>query len=278
MKKIICCIVLSILLVLCFTSCGKNTYDEISNENSIEGIDFSALGCEPYESTFYDDALWVTKTESDYSKSITYFGCIDKDSNIIVPFTDKFAEVQSFSDDRAWVKFNDERKNMNAANWGIIDKSGNIIRKFDVVFKGQHTKFSEGYCLAEGTAELAPPLYVVHKNGDLIQIDRDAVPQGSPFNISTINVFKDGYVLCEDETYDHHLYYIKTDGSLLILKENGRSPLADFKNLNIYHATDFDDGQARVDFKGADGLHYSVHIDGNGNMIDTPTPIEHMNY
>lgn len=259
-----------ILLTQLLTACNGNQIIETHiDENSIEQINFEELGYEPCETSFSDNLLWVTKTESNYAQRSIYYGCIDKNINFVIPFTTQYAEVQPFSDGRAWVKPADELANTGIGNWKVIDTQGTVICEFEEIRDGCHTAFSEGYCLVEldhiGDTRTA----VLKKDGTLIELNKEEVPSFSPFNAYERHLFKDGMALCISKHNDE-MYYIKTDGSVFVLKDLGVSRVSDFYNLNITGAGDFENGIAPITFTGADGLMYHVNINKNGNMVEEP--------
>lgn len=267
MKKtlLISLMLLVVLLTACNESQTKETY---INENSIEHINFEELGYEPCEASFSDNLLWVTKTESNYATRSVYYGCIDKNMNFLIPFTTQYSEVQPFSDGRAWVKPADELVNADIGNWKVIDTSGTVICEFEEIGDRSHTAFSEGYCLVELDYIWGTPA-VLKKDGTLIELNKEEIPSSSPFNAYERHLFKDGMALCVSE-HDDEMYYIKTDGSVFVLKDLGVSRVPDFYNLNITGAGDFENGIAPITFTGVDGLMYHVNIDKNGNMVEEP--------
>ena len=312
-KKILTSILLLIFSIFAVTACSHGGRSK--NRLKAPEINYEQLNCRAV-GDFKDGVQWVTRREVSYNQDENLYGLIDTKGQFLIEMTNEYIEVDSFYDDAAWVKVGNNQyraidKNgryltgtyeevhifsddvawvKSSGDWMVIDKNDNPIFTYDRVGNNKlsvFTDFSEGKCLVvlpvnEYGKDIS---YILDKNGNLLPLDIDISKYDYDVLHETfyLGKFVNGFARCGDKTFRtagdafRTLFYIKSDGSVLVLKKGDRilggheySSAPDFENIEILAAGNFADGKANIIFEGKDELYYKVQIDEYGDFVSEP--------
>ena len=300
---------IAITVLLMFTAIFISSCLSVKNIKTPQ-INYEKLNCEAV-GDFNEGVQWVTRNEVTYNSDAKLYGLIDEKGHFLIEMTSEYIDVDPFYNGVAWVKIGnnqyraiDKQGNYltdiykdtysfsndvawvksTSNNWLVIDKNGNEIftyEEYDGVCK--FSQFSEDKCivvLSENNYE-KKAAYVLNKKGDLIPLEHDVISYDWDIVLGS---FINGYACCGNKWNEANrnvfcnLVYIKTDGSVLMLKTGSGGGITAqrhysapaFENIEICAAGNFNDGKANIIFIGKDELYYKIQIDSNGNFISEP--------
>lgn len=209
-----------------------------------------------------DGIMWVEK--SDYTgKSIGY---IDYHGNEIIPLSSEIIRAYNFNEGLAIIVFDEDI--FSNGHRAIINTKGDILAKYEhnAITKYNHLNngnivFSSDIVISDYNFSGQNAYLFIKSSGKFVEI-----PVPAWQTIETID-YSDGLLFVYSNGYvNPGAKYFDENGNCVIDLDNSN----EYYKGSVLYASDFQNGEATVHFKGLDDNYYTVQIDKTGAWKTEP--------